>query len=374
MTLQEQKNKAVGLAARAKAVVEHMRARRPVVDHLVRTVLHYGIVQGNVLAGAVTFFGYLSFFPILVLAFAVIGYVATVYPDAEDALVEAITSVLPGLVGGDGISIDQFKRASGAAGLVGLAGLLYSGLGWLSGMRLALQGAFVMPQEDKRNFFVGKAVDLLVLGIIGATLVLSVGLSGVVSGFSEDILGWLGLLEVPGVGLLLSSLTVLLAVAASTLLFFAMYRLLPDPPLPALGLVKGALLAAILFEVLKALANILIKQAAGSPGAAVLGISLVLLVWINYFSRVVMLGASWAYTAPEARAEREARDFEKTTEIQYVPVAGARPLAKARLEARRQRRVDRISLASGVVIGAAAGTAVRLRPAAARLARERRRT
>lgn len=371
MTLEDQKAKATGFAAKAKAAVERARARWPVLDHLVHTLLHYSQVQGNVLAGAVTFFGFLSFFPILVLAFAVVGFVATVYPDAEDALVEAITSVLPGLVGEDGISIEQFKRASGAAGLIGLAGLLYSGLGWLSGMRLALQGAFVVPQEDKRNFLVGKAVDLVVLAIIGSTLVLSVGLSGVVAAFSETILGWLGLLDVPGVGILLSSLTVVLAVAASTLLFFAMYRLLPNPPLPALGLLKGALLAAVLFEVLKTFANLLIKQAASSPGAAVLGISLVLLVWINYFSRVVMLGASWAYTAPEARAERAAQEFEESTEIQYVPVAGARPLAQARLEARRQRKVDRLSLAGGVVIGAAAGTAVRLRPALVRLARER---
>lgn len=363
MTLEEQKEKAAGLAARARAALERVRARRPVIDHLVRTVGHYGLVQGNVLAGAVTYFGYLSFFPILVLAFAVIGYVATVYPDAEEALIEAITSILPGLVGGDGISIEQFKEASGAAGVIGLAGLLYSGLGWLSGMRMALQGAFVMPQEDKRNFFVGKGVDLLVLGIIGATLVVSVGLSGLVSGLSENILEYLGLLDVPGVRLVLSSLTVVLGVAASTLLFFELYRLLPSPPLPAFGLLKGALLAAVCFEVLKALANFLIKQAASTPGAAVLGISLVLLIWINYFSRVVVLGASWAYTAPEARAEREAQEFEQSTEIQYIPVAGARPLAQVRLEARRQHKVDGLSLACGVVIGAVASAAIRLRSA-----------
>ena len=29
------------------------------------------------------------------------------------------------------------------------------------------------------------------------------------------------------------------------------------------------------------------------------------MVWINYFSRVVMYAAAWAHTSPEARAQRE---------------------------------------------------------------------
>ena len=32
--------------------------------------------------------------------------------------------------------------------------------------------------------------------------------------------------------------------------------------------------------------------------------ALILLVWINYFSRLVMYSAAWAYTAPSARAQR----------------------------------------------------------------------
>ncbi|HET7328606.1 MAG TPA: YihY/virulence factor BrkB family protein [Nocardioidaceae bacterium] len=357
MALKEQKEKASGLVDRAKATVAALRARWPLVDHLVRTLLHYSHVQGNVLAGAVTFFGFLSFFPILALAFAVVAYVAVVYPDAEEALVEGISKVLPGLIGpGEGqISIEAFKSAGGAAGAIGLVGLLYSGLGWLSGMRQALQAAFVLDQSDQRNFFVGKGVDLLVLALIGLTLVLSVSVSGVITGFSAALFELVGIAESPAVKALLWVLSFVVGIAASVVLFFVMYRLLPAPDLPTSSLVKGAILAALLFELLKRLAFLLFAQAADSPGAAVLGIALVLVIWINYFSRVVMLGAAWAYTTPEAIAEQEAEELMESTEIQYVAVAGARPLAQARLEARRQRRVDRISLASGVAIGAVSG-------------------
>src|SRR3546814_5223037 len=101
---------------------------------------HYGAVKGNLQAGAVTYFAFLSFFPILALGFFVIGYVAKVYPEAQENLTEALGSVLPGMVGEDEgqISLEAIQDAAGAVGLIGLAGVLYAGLGWLSGMREAL--------------------------------------------------------------------------------------------------------------------------------------------------------------------------------------------------------------------------------------------
>jgi membrane protein len=36
----------------------------------------------------------------------------------------------------------------------------------------------------------------------------------------------------------------------------------------------------------------------------VFGVTLILLVWINYFSRLVMFAAAWAYTSPSALAVR----------------------------------------------------------------------
>ena len=48
-------------------------------------VQHYGAVNGNAQAGAVTYFGFLSFFPILALGFFVIGLVAQLYPDIKAA-------------------------------------------------------------------------------------------------------------------------------------------------------------------------------------------------------------------------------------------------------------------------------------------------
>ena len=109
---------------------------------------HYGEVKGGQQAGAVTYFGFLSFFPILALAFFVVGWVSQVYPDAEPDLVEAINGVLPGLIG-DGRGPDVARRHRGLRGHGrpdrSRSVVLYAGLGWLSGMRDALLVMFEMP-------------------------------------------------------------------------------------------------------------------------------------------------------------------------------------------------------------------------------------
>lgn len=286
-------------------LLAEIRERRPFLDHLLRTQEHYTQVQGNQQAGAVTYFGFLSFFPIMALAFFVVGYVADYFPEAQDALVDAINSVLPGIVGegANEISLTDVQDSAGAVGLIGLAGVLYAGLGWLSAMRQALFVAFELPAFEQPNFVLGKVRDLITLALVGLTLLLSVAISGVVTRFSGDLLDLIGL------GSELSWLLTLLAIAvglgANMLLFFTMFRLLANPETPKRSLWSGALLGAIGFEVLKQLSSLLIASTKGQPAFQVFGIALVLLVWINYFSRVVLYAASWAHTSAAARALRQ---------------------------------------------------------------------
>src|SRR5687768_242276 len=135
---------------RIKRRVAEARERRPLLDQVVRTVEHYGAVKGNIQAGAVTYFAFISFFPVLALAFAVIGFVARVYDGAESDLVDAINSVLPGLVGEDEgqISLGDIRDSAPGILSVGIVVVLYSGLGLLSSMRDALIVMFELPQRE----------------------------------------------------------------------------------------------------------------------------------------------------------------------------------------------------------------------------------
>ena len=99
------------------------------------------------------------------------------------------------------------------------------------------------------NLVLGKIRDLLTLVVIGTTLLVSVAVSGMVSGFSELLLGWVGLGDSVVAAVLLLLLGLVLGVAATTVLFFAMYRLLAQPGLPRKAVLEGAVLGAVGFEV-----------------------------------------------------------------------------------------------------------------------------
>lgn len=292
---------------RAKERLAELRARSPLVDHVLRMQEHFGEVKGSQQAGGVTYFGFLSVFPVLALAFFAVGYVAKVFPDAQDALLKALEEVLPGLVGnGEGqVPLDDIQSAAGAVGLIGLAGVLYAGLGWLSSLQTALIVLFEMPERLQPNFVIGKLRDLVSLVVLGVVLMVSVSASSVLTRMSEQILDWLHLGS--GLGWLVTILALVFGLAASALLFFLMFRILAEPPVPSKALWSGAWLGAIGFEVLKQLSGVLLVSTRGQPAFQAFGIALILLVWINYFSRVVLYAASWSFTHPLARAERDAR-------------------------------------------------------------------
>src|SRR3954447_18713599 len=114
------------LKARATATVERLRARFPWFDHILRTVAHYNSVYGNAQAGAVTYFGFLSVFPVLALAFFVVGRISKVFPNAQDTLVSAINQMFPGMIGNgeNQIQLTDIQDSAATVGLIGLVGLL----------------------------------------------------------------------------------------------------------------------------------------------------------------------------------------------------------------------------------------------------------
>jgi membrane protein len=345
-----------GLVDRVKGRSAEVRQRRPAFDHAVRTQEHFGETKAGQQAGAVTYFGFLSIFPVLALAFFFVGYFASVFPDAQETLVTAIESMFPGLIG-DGpnqLQIEDFQSSAATAGVIGLVGLLYSGLGWLSALRRALITVFELPEREQPNFVMGKVRDLIALVIIGTVLLFAVAFTGLVSGFSSDLLEWAGLDT--ELGWTVDLLTIGLGLLANAVLFFAVFRLLAAPDLPNRAMWSGALLGAVGFEILKQISEVLIRATQGNPAFQVFGLALILLVWINYFSRVILYAASWAWTHPLAR---EQRVVEPDEPVQGPPSPSPSPSGGELVDAGEAGgRFKKGTFAAGVAIGAAAATAI----------------
>jgi membrane protein len=340
-----------GFVDRVKGRLHKVRQNRPAVDHVLATQEHYGETKASQQAGAVTYFGFLSVFPVLALAFFVVGWISKVFPNAQDTLVSAINQMFPGMIGNgeNQIQLTDIQDSAATVGLIGLVGLLYAGLGWLSALRDALIVVFELPQRAQPNFVMGKLRDLITLLLIGFVLLVAVGFTGVVSGFSRDLLGWAGLST--QLGWLVEILTIVLGLLANAVLFLSMFRLLAAPDLPWRAMWSGAVLGAVGFEILKQVSGLLIRVTQGNPAFQVFGLALILLVWINYFSRVILYAASWAWTHPKAR---EARVVEPADPVQGPPLASAKELIAAADQGRFKKGV----FAAGAAVGAAAATAV----------------
>jgi membrane protein len=327
--------------------LERVRKRRPFIDHLARMQQHYGGVQAAQQAGAVTYYAFLSIFPILAIAFFVVGRVAEFYPSAQADLITAVNSLFgssdpdkPGGLIGDGanqISVETVQNAASTAGIFGAIGLLYAGLGWLSAMRGALGVVFEQERQEHPNFVVGKLFDLVSLVVIGAVLLLSVALAGFVTGFTDVVLGWVHLED--DSEWLVELIGRLIAFVANVVLFYALFKILARPHVPDRSLWSGALLGAVAFEALKAASFLLLASTKSSPAVQAFGIALILLVWINYTSRGTLYAASWANTTAEARAirEQEALDRARMDELTRVDLHEAAEPGRSAVRGRAVR-------------------------------------
>lgn len=249
---------------------------------------------GNRLAAAVSYFGFLSFFPLVALAFAVLGYVVAGDPGLQRDLERSLSGYLPGLVGSGPhqISLRDVAASKAGAGVLGLAGLLVAGLGWVDALRQAIR---VMWHEDATDggFLRSKLRDVAVLVIIGLGVLSSVAVTAVATAVTDQLLRWAGL-STSGVGSVLTpALAIAVGIAVDTAVLTYLFTLVPRTPGGWRRVWRGALLGAVGLELVKLAGTFLVSRTTQNPLYGTFAVVVGLLVWINVIARVVLLAASW---------------------------------------------------------------------------------
>jgi membrane protein len=144
----------------------------------------------------------------------------------------------------------------------------------------------------KRNLVVAKLANLLVLAGLGLGIVLSLGLTVVGTAVTDQILHALGLLHVSGLHYVVTILTFVISVAGDLLIYLWVLVRLPGADVPRSAALKGALLAAVGFEVLKVLGTYTIAKSAQSPTAGPFAGLLAVLIWIQLVARFMLFSAA----------------------------------------------------------------------------------
>lgn len=258
--------------------------------------------QAFIYAAALAFFTVFSIAPILVVVVNVVGLVI-----GESAVQGQLFEQLEGTIGPEAAGVvqtavvnSQIDQSGIWPALIGIVATIVGATTVFAQMQRSLNQIWdVAPRPSRSSLWVFAKSRLLSLTIILAigfillvSLLLSVTLRAVMA-FAEE---WL---PVPGwtmVGMELS-----LSLLVVTLLFAAMFKILPDVYLTWRDVLLGALITAVLFTVGRSLIAIYLAYTATASAYGAAGSLALLLLWVNYSSMILLFGAAFTRAHLEGR-------------------------------------------------------------------------
>jgi len=287
---------------RVATAVRSRWAARDVLLLFKRTFKDFRDDHCTQLAAGISYYVLFSVFPLAFFLAGVSGLVLrndAVRADLLDSIVGAlplseaearadIEQVLVGL--GSGFSI---------AAAVGLGGLLWSASGMMGALRFALNQ--VWDTDYSRPFLIAKAMDLLMVLGVGALLGASIAatvLMQVARRVSDELSSWLGPLG-SGATFGVELVAVFVPLLLSLVTFLLVFTVVPSVRTRIAHVWPGALLAAVLFELVKNGFAIYLRSFGNYDAVyGSLGAAIAFLFFVYLSASVLLLGAEMAAEWP----------------------------------------------------------------------------
>jgi membrane protein len=312
-------------------------SRRAISGFLEHEALQY--------AGSMAYFGVLSVFQVLVLG-VVIGSFFLGEGEARDFVIEQVqagTPLDPETVTG---VIDAVIESRGTMTIISFGFLLWSALGTFSALSTGISRVF--ENAPKRPFLQDKLVGLLLMGLTGilALASLVIGLvTGVLQSAASDLLG-----DIPGGSTAVWLIGLLAPLVLIFIAFWAIYRVVPNRPVSWGEVLPGALVAAVLWTLLRFGFTWYATSVADYDSAfGPLSTGVTLLVFLYFASVIVLLGAEFA----RASALDDELGLIAAADPRRLPVPVVAPPGPAPVPRRGLRRwvVVGGAAVAGLVIG-----------------------
>lgn len=277
-----------------------LRTRYRWLDHLARAVDRYVDHNGYHYVASIAYFSLLSLIPMMLLAFSVAGYVLAGEKGLLIQLQHSISSLVPGSLGQQvGKLLDGFIAQRTNVGVLGLAVGLYSGWNWINALRDALTA---MWDQQRPPLPLVRTVlrDLLALLSLTVALIVSFALSASGGFLGNYLLRLIGLDDTSWAHTAVSLGSVPLALLADWLVFLWVLARLPREAVGMRSAMRGAVAAALGFELLKQAGSIYLGLISHSATGAAFGSVIGLLFFISLVSRLLVFITAWTATARDA--------------------------------------------------------------------------
>jgi membrane protein len=253
---------------------------------------------------AIAFYAVTSIAPVLLIVIAVAGLAF-----GHDAAENAVKGQLSALMGEQTADVVQtaVANASGKssgilATLIGIATLIATASGVFGEMQSALNAIWkVQPSGTTLSRLVrARAASLGLVATLGFLLMVSLVVSAGLTAFGNYLNSLF-----PFGTLVLSILNVVVSLLLISLLFAAIYKVLPDRHLQWRDVILGAVVTAVLFTIGKALIGWYIGSSAVASSYGAAGALIVLLLWVYYSAQIVLLGAEFTKVFTEGYTKTE---------------------------------------------------------------------
>ncbi|MGW4210156.1 YihY/virulence factor BrkB family protein [Lentzea sp. NPDC004789] len=287
---------------------------------LKRTVKEFNDDNLTDWAGALTYYAVLSLFPGLIVLTSVLALLGD---STTQELLKYVDQVAPGQAG-DLVksSIEDLRKGQGAAGLLGIIGLLtafWTASGYLGAFMRACNAVYDV--EEGRPFW--KTVPLRLLLTLGSVVLVSLTLGALVltGGIADTVGDWIGLGDTVVTVWDIAKWPIILLLVS--LAFAVLYWAAPNVRQPGFRWVTpGSLLAIVLWALATVgFAVYVANFASYNKTYGSLGGVIVFLVWLWISNIAVLLGAEFdaelergrrlAEGEPEEKASAEPRDLPR---------------------------------------------------------------
>jgi len=244
---------------------------------------------------AIAFYTATSLAPVLLIVIAIAGLVF-----GREAAQGALLGELKGLMGKETADVLQSavanaggKSSGTLATLIGAGTLIVTASGMFGEMQTALNRIWkAKPQNGTVSRLIrARAASLGLVGALAFLLIVSLVVSAALTSFG----GYLSA-TLPFGKIILSILNFVVSVILLSVLFAAIYKVLPDCPITWRDVLLGAIITALLFSVGKSLIGWYLGSSAIASSYGAAGGLIVLLLWVYYSAQIFLFGAELTHT------------------------------------------------------------------------------
>jgi YihY family inner membrane protein len=221
---------------RAVRRVDHVQQNHAPFSFMYGVIKKFGDDRGSQLAGLIAFYGFLSFFPLMLVLVTLTAFVAHGNAHLADQIRQSALSQFP-VVGPDLAGHEKALPGSGLGLAVGLIGLLWGALGVTQTLQYAFAEVWHLPYNDRPAFLVRVLRGLVLFVLLGSGVVVTAGLA--------SLGAWLGH------SLFAGAAGIVAGTAVSVALYLTVFRILSPKNLRWIDLLPGAIVAGVGWQVLE---------------------------------------------------------------------------------------------------------------------------